>query len=58
MEKCSKCDRHASLPFYLAADGKVQVLCFACLCNSAGQPSMKTDHKISRKHASRRLARA
>jgi hypothetical protein len=47
MEKCSKCDRHASLPFYLMVDGKLQVLCFACLCNNAGQPSTKTDRNTS-----------
>ena len=36
MEKCSNCDRHASLPFYVMLDGNLLVLCFACACNSAG----------------------
>jgi hypothetical protein len=51
MEKCSKCDRHASLPFYLVVDGKLHVLCFACACNSAGQLSLKPETKTSNNRA-------
>ncbi len=36
MEKCSKCNRNASLPFYAMLKGQLVVLCFACACNSSG----------------------
>ena len=36
MEICSKCNRRVSLPFYVIRDGKLNVLCFSCACNSAG----------------------
>jgi hypothetical protein len=42
MEKCSNCNRHASLPFYVMLDGKLIVLCFACACKSAGLATLKT----------------
>jgi formylmethanofuran dehydrogenase subunit E len=43
MEKCSQCNRHASLPFYVMLNGKLIVLCFACACNSAGLATIKTN---------------
>ncbi len=43
MEKCSQCNRHASLPFYVMLEGKLIVLCFACACNSAGLATPKTN---------------
>ena len=36
MEKCNRCYRNASLPFYVVRDGKLEVLCFACACTRAG----------------------
>ncbi|OPY30279.1 MAG: hypothetical protein A4E28_00336 [Methanocella sp. PtaU1.Bin125] len=36
METCSKCKRHASLPFYVMIKGKLSVLCFSCACLSSG----------------------
>ncbi|WP_424357362.1 hypothetical protein [Methanocella sp. MCL-LM] len=38
MEKCSKCKRNASLPFYAMLNGKLVVLCFTCACKSSGLP--------------------
>jgi hypothetical protein len=48
MEKCSQCNRHASLPFYVVRNGKLNVLCFACACNSTG---LKLTERENNKYA-------